>query len=82
MRGKKEEGVIGMLYAVHTIEKSINYLLRYKKSINEKSDIKKIKSRLSSELSYLNKAFNELSIILSNNGTYLYNYSSIFDNYL
>ena len=70
-----------MLYAVHTIEKSINYLLRYKKSINEKSDIKKIKSRLSSELSYLNKAFNELSVILSNNGNYLYNYSSIFDKY-
>lgn len=67
------------IYAVHTIEKSINYLLRYRKSINSKSDVKKIKSRLSSELSYLNKGFEELSTILSNDSSYLNSYSNQFE---
>ena len=52
-------------YAGYNIKKSIEILLNYKKSINDKTEIERIKVRLNSELSFMQKATKELLSILS-----------------
>ena len=51
-------------YVSHVFEKGAKSLQTFKKSITDKTDIEKIKIRLLSELSYLEKAIEELDCIL------------------
>ena len=53
-----------MLYAFTSITKSINILINYNKTINEKTDIEKAKVRLLNELSLIKKMSKELTLIL------------------
>jgi hypothetical protein len=53
-----------MLYAFTSITKSINILMNYNKTINEKTDIEKAKVRLLNELSLIKKMSKELTLIL------------------
>ena len=52
-------------YAGYNIKKSVETLLNYKKSINDKTEIERIKVRLNTELSFMQKATKELLSILS-----------------
>lgn len=52
-------------YAGYSIKKSIETLLNYKKSIGEKTELERIKVRLSTELEYMLKAAEELISILA-----------------